>query len=123
MKRILIIAPLALITLGLAACGESNGESSATKMTNVEVVDGTISDDMILLDTSQGDGTAVDNSATGGLYETIDNSPKGDASVAVTGKAGSEASKILAPTQPATPSAKAEPAPAAKSEPAATKAQ
>ena len=76
MNRILLASPLILATLALAACGEKTAETSTTKMTNVDVVKGTISDDMILLDTSEGDGTSVEQNSGGGLYETIDNRPK-----------------------------------------------
>lgn len=109
MNRIPSLTALALATLALPACGQSNGESSTTKLTNVEVVDGSISDDMILLDTSTGDGTAVDTTATGDLYETIDNRPKSDTATisATTDKDGkSDAAKVLQ----AKPEPKAEPA-------------
>lgn len=75
-----------LASLTLAACGQSGGSGSTTKMTNVEVVDGSVSDDMILLDTSTGDGTAVDTTATGDLYETIDKRPKPNSSDAPKGE-------------------------------------
>ncbi len=122
MKSILLF-PLIIASLGVAACNKSSGEASTTKMTNVEVVDGTISDDMILLDTSQGDGTSIDANATGGLYETIDNGSGGDtgAPVSGAGKDGSDASKILArkaaqTSQPAVPSASDKGEPAAKTD-------
>lgn len=103
-KNPLLIGLLCLAPLSLAACGESGGSGSTTKMTNVEVVDGTISDDMILLDTSAGDGTAVDTSATGDLYETIDKRPK--------------ASSSEAPKADEKKTADAEPKPEPKAEPA-----
>lgn len=105
MNRIICISALALTALSLTACGEKNATQSTTKMTNVEVVDGTISDDMILLDTSQGDGTSVDNSATGGLYETVDNRPKPEAPKAAAKKSDSpDAPAAKAPAEPeATP--------------------
>lgn len=76
MNRILLASPALIAALALSACGEKTAETSTTKMTNVEVVDGSISDDMILLDTSQGDGTSVEQNTGAGLYETVDNRPK-----------------------------------------------
>lgn len=78
MKNKLLLS-LSVASLTLAGCGDSGGSTSTTKMTNVEVVDGTISDDMIMLDTIAAEGTSVDNSGSGGLYETIDKNPKPDA--------------------------------------------
>ena len=78
-KKSLSISFASVVILALSACGESGGSTSTTKMTNVEVVDGTISDDMILLDTSANEGTAVDTSGSGDLYETIDKRPKASA--------------------------------------------
>lgn len=75
MKNKLLLS-LSVASLTLAGCGNSGGSTSTTKMTNVEVVDGTISDDMIMLDTIAAEGTSVDNSGSGDLYETIDKNPK-----------------------------------------------
>lgn len=76
MNRLSLTLPVFVL---LAACGQDSGASSTTKVTNVKVVEGTISDDMILLDTSEGDGTATDQAASGDLYETIDNRSKAEA--------------------------------------------
>ncbi|MBN8844983.1 MAG: hypothetical protein J0H88_17225 [Sphingomonadales bacterium] len=57
-RTIFIALPLVL----LAGCnGEPSGKSTA-KLDAVEVQPGTISDSMIILDNSSGDGTAIDNS-------------------------------------------------------------
>lgn len=74
-----LLLSLSVASLTLVGCGDSGGSTSTTKMTNVEVVDGTISDDMIMLDTIATEGTSVDNSGSGDLYETIDKNPKPDA--------------------------------------------
>lgn len=103
-KKLLLPTFTVAASLTLAACGQSGGSGSTTKMTNVEVVDGTISDDMILLDTSAGDGTAVDTTATGDLYETVDNRPKASSSDAPK----AEEKKATEPEAKAEP--KAEPA-------------
>ena len=106
MNRILLASPLLVAALTLAACGEKTAETSTTKMTNVEVAKGTISDDMILLDTSQGDGTSVEQNSGGGLYETIDNRPKAAAPKADDkGDAGADSSETPAiqPTTAPTP--------------------
>lgn len=108
-KKSLSISFASLAILALSACGESGGSTSTTKMTNVEVVDGTISDDMILLDTSASDGTAIDTSGSGDLYETIDKRPKTSADTANEGK-----NKATAPEEKAEPVA----APASSDEPA-----
>ena len=113
MNRIRLASPLLLATLALAACGEKTAETSTTKMTNVEVAKGTISDDMILLDTSEGDGTSVEQNSGGGLYETIDNRPKAAAPKAEDkGDAGADSPETPAiqPTTPPTPAPSAAPA-------------
>ncbi|MEY4270906.1 MAG: hypothetical protein RLZZ58_2122, partial [Pseudomonadota bacterium] len=56
--RILAILPL----LTLAACDGGDATKTRVKLDSVEVQPGTISDDMIILDNSDIDGTAVDNS-------------------------------------------------------------
>ncbi|KTE21882.1 hypothetical protein ATE67_04335 [Sphingopyxis sp. H050] len=53
---------IALPLLVLTACGNEPSGKSTTKLDSVEVQPGTISDSMIILDDSAGDGTAVDNS-------------------------------------------------------------
>lgn len=106
-KKLLHFALLLAPSFALAGCGQSGGSSSTTKMTNVEVVDGTISDDMILLDTSTGDGTAVDTTATGDLYETIDKRPKPAESAATKSDDAAE-TKTDAPVEKAEPSADAD---------------
>jgi hypothetical protein len=59
MTRTLLIAlPLLMLT---GCNGEPAGKSTA-KLDAVEVQPGTVSDSMIILDDSTGDGTAVDNS-------------------------------------------------------------
>ena len=113
MNRIFLASPLILVTLALAACGEKTAETSTTKMTNVDVAKGTISDDMILLDTSQGDGTSVEQNSGGGLYETIDNRPKAAAPKADDkGDAGADSPETPAiqPTTAPTPAPPAAPA-------------
>ena len=57
-RTILIALPL----LMLAACDTAPAGKSTAKLDAVEVQPGTISDSMIILDDSAGDGTAVDNS-------------------------------------------------------------
>ena len=113
MNRIFLASPLILVTLALAACGEKTAETSTTKMTNVDVAKGTISDDMILLDTSEGDGTSVEQNSGGGLYETIDNRPKAAAPKADDkGDAGADSPETPAiqPTTAPTPAPPAAPA-------------
>ena len=56
-----LIAPLALM-LGGCDWIAGAGSSSDTKMTNVEILPGTASDEMITLDQASGDGTAIDPS-------------------------------------------------------------
>ena len=103
-KKSLSISFASLAILALSACGESGGSTSTTKMTNVDVVDGTISDDMILLDTSASDGTAIDTSGSGDLYETIDKRPKTSADAASAGenKAAAPEAKDESVAPPAT---------------------
>jgi ribosomal protein L12E/L44/L45/RPP1/RPP2 len=60
MKRTSLIALVPLLVL--AACDSSDATKTTVKMDAVEVQPGTISDDMIILDNSDVDGTAVDNS-------------------------------------------------------------
>ena len=113
MNRILFASPLILATLALAACGEKTAETSTTKMTNVDVAKGTISDDMILLDTSQGDGTSVEQNSGSGLYETIDNRPKAAAPKADDkgdAAADSPETPAIQPTTAPTPAPTAAPA-------------
>lgn len=56
--------------LALSACnmleGGSDRSGNDTVMRNVEILPGTASDEMILLDTASGDGTAVDPSSAVG---------------------------------------------------------
>ncbi len=59
MTRIYFIA---LPLLMLAACDSAPAGKTAAKLDVVEVQPGTISDSMIILDDSAGDGTAIDNS-------------------------------------------------------------
>lgn len=120
MNRILLASPLLVATLALAACGEKTAETSTTKMTNVEVTKGSISDDMILLDTSQGDGTSVEQNSGAGLYETVDTRPKSAAPKGeAKGDAGADSTETPAiqPTTAPTPAPTA--APAAATAPAA----
>ena len=104
-KKMLLPTIVVTSSLALSACGQSGGSDSTTKMTNVEIVDGTISDDMILLDTSAGDGTAVDTSATGDLYETIDKRPKPSSSETPKAEGKSKASEELKSEPKAEPAA------------------
>lgn len=53
---------IALPLLMLAACNSAPAGKSTAKLDAVEVQPGTISDSMIILDDSAGDGTAIDNS-------------------------------------------------------------
>lgn len=56
------LAPLVMALSLLSACDSgSNAPATTTKMKSVEVEPGTISDDMIILDSVSVDGTAVDN--------------------------------------------------------------
>ena len=57
-RTIFIALPLFL----LAACNSEPAGKSTAKLDAVEVQPGSISDSMIILDDSAGDGTAVDNS-------------------------------------------------------------
>jgi hypothetical protein len=61
--------PLLLIAaaLPLSGCDWLRGRSSGdTRMTNVEIQPGTVSDEMVTLDDASGDGTAIDTgTATG----------------------------------------------------------
>lgn len=50
------------LALPLAGCNSSDGASTSVKLDSVEVEPGTISDDMIILDNSDVDGTAIDTS-------------------------------------------------------------
>lgn len=59
MKRLIAFA---LSPLLLAGCDSASGPTTTTKLDAVEVEPGTISDTMILLDDSDVDGTAIDNS-------------------------------------------------------------
>jgi hypothetical protein len=62
MKKLL--APALTLPLFLvAACDSGSGPATKTKLDAVEVEPGTASDAMIMLDDSDVDGTAVDNSA------------------------------------------------------------
>lgn len=57
-RTIFIALPLFL----LAACNSEPAGKSTAKLDAIEVQPGSISDSMIILDNSAGDGTAVDNS-------------------------------------------------------------
>lgn len=54
--------PLAIAALFLTGCDGATGPTTTTKLDAVEVEPGTVSDAMIMLDDSDVDGTAVDNS-------------------------------------------------------------
>jgi hypothetical protein len=56
-------ALIAAVLILLAGCDMGSGPTTTTKLDAVEVEPGTISDAMIMLDDSDADGTAVDNSA------------------------------------------------------------
>lgn len=57
------LIPVSLLLLSLVACGGGDSaEKSTTKLDAVEVEPGTISDSMIVLDDTNVDGTAIDNS-------------------------------------------------------------
>jgi hypothetical protein len=60
MKNPRLLALLPLFTL--AACGGGDDGKTRVKLDSVEVQPGTISDDMVVLDNSDVDGTAIDNS-------------------------------------------------------------
>ena len=63
MKSATAFALLAPAALMLGGCDRFSGGSSAdTQMTNVEILPGTASDEMITLDQASGDGTAIDTS-------------------------------------------------------------
>lgn len=64
MKAVTALAFLAPAALMLGGCDwlSSAGSSSDTAMTNVEILPGTASDEMITLDQASGDGTAIDTS-------------------------------------------------------------
>ncbi|WP_422061283.1 hypothetical protein [Sphingopyxis sp.] len=53
---------IALPLVMLAACNSEPAGKSTAKLDAIEVQPGTISDSMIILDDSAGDGTAIDNS-------------------------------------------------------------
>ena len=59
---------LLLAALALSGCDWFNGVtgSADTKMENVEILPGTVSDEMITLDAASGDGTAIDTSVAVG---------------------------------------------------------
>ena len=56
-----LFVPAALM-IGGCDWVSSAGNSSSTTMTNVEILPGTASDEMITLDQASGDGTAIDTS-------------------------------------------------------------
>lgn len=64
MKSATALACLVPATLLLGGCDWFSGiaNSNDTQMTNVEILPGTASDEMITLDQASGDGTAIDTS-------------------------------------------------------------
>lgn len=62
MRYLLKISLATAACLGLGACGSGDGQKSGGTSDAVEVLPGTISDDMIILDQIAVDGTAVDSS-------------------------------------------------------------
>lgn len=76
MKTTALLIPF----LFLAACGDSaSNNKTTTKLDAVEVQPGTISDSMIILDDSNSDGTAVDNSIPVDPNAKKESKPDGDA--------------------------------------------
>ncbi|MFM6853616.1 MAG: hypothetical protein ACKOUM_06000, partial [Sphingopyxis sp.] len=73
----LMLLPAAL---GLAGCDGITGNNSAdTKLTNVEILPGTASDEMVTLDQANGDGTSLDPStATGPAMPHADGDDAGE---------------------------------------------
>ena len=58
---------IAAAALPLSGCDWLRGRSSNdTRMTNVEIQPGTVSDEMVTLDDASGDGTAIDSSTATG---------------------------------------------------------
>lgn len=63
MRSPLRLLPPVLLPFALAACGETEQQApTQTKLDAVEVQPGSVSDDMVILDTIDSDGTAIDNS-------------------------------------------------------------
>ena len=63
MRSPLRLIPPVLLPFALAACGETEQQApTQTKLDAVEVQPGSVSDDMVILDTVDSDGTAIDNS-------------------------------------------------------------
>jgi len=60
-SALVVLAPAALM-LGGCDWLFGAGSSADTQMTNVEILPGTASDEMITLDSASGDGTAIDTS-------------------------------------------------------------
>lgn len=97
-----LVVPAALM---LAGCDwiSGAGSSSDTAMTNVEILPGTASDEMITLDQASGDGTAIDTSTAvgpgepsrGGAEDATD--AQGDAATASAGASDSTATSSDGP--------------------------
>jgi hypothetical protein len=106
----------------LSGCDMLGGGQDAATLTKVDASDieaGTISDDMIVLDDSAVDGTAVDNSAPTPLPGTGPALPKPATAAADPAKAADPAPDGTAPMQPSAASGPASPpAPAPAKAPA-----
>lgn len=103
-RTLLFTAPL----LFTAACGKEDKTSSATtRLDAVEVQEGTVSDNMILLDQAASDGTAIDNSVpveNNRAAPADQGATNGDAPVSGDAPAGADAgSAANAPTPAVTP--------------------
>lgn len=70
-----------MVTLGGCSLASDDGATTETKMRNVEILAGTASDEMILLDQASGDGTAIDPSTATGpqvARDAADEDAEGD---------------------------------------------
>jgi hypothetical protein len=89
------IALISLSALALTACsGSAGGGTTDTQMRNVDIVAGTASDEMILLDQASGESTAIDPSTDTGpaaprpvVADDDSDAPAGDTPTADSGSA------------------------------------
>ena len=101
--RLIMASGLTIAALALGGCDWVKGATSGdTEMKNVEIQPGTASDEMITLDSANGDGTAIDPSTATGPVVNHPAEP-GDGGEGPSSGSGSSSSSSSSTSSSATP--------------------